>query len=280
VKLSLDSKSILTAVKTSLNPNFAELIRREAIILKKVKHPLIVELLEYVSDTPDHNSVIVTEFAVNGSLTSHLSQSRCRLNGANRITRVIVGIALAMRYFHSQGGIHRDLKPDNILLDWDWNVRIADFGHSISREKSDIHSVLQPGLYGSWPSVDCHYLAPECYNNLYFPESDVFSFAMILYEILVGQPAFPKELNVHQMAYKLVITDERPVIPKSVPPSTQKLITDCWANEPGDRPSFAEIVERLEELKFKVMPNVNSQKLRAFVKKVEEFEERSNTDSQ
>jgi hypothetical protein len=68
------------------------------------------------------------------------------------------------------------------------------------------------------------------------------------------------------------IKDERPSIPKFIFPSTQKLIMDCWAKEPEERPSFAEIVERLSEMKFKIMPNVNSAKLREFVKKIEESE--------
>jgi serine/threonine protein kinase len=80
--------------------------------------------------------VIAMQFAGNASLASHLSSSsiqspnKSRLSGANGITKIIVGIALAMRFVSSQGIIHRDLKPENILLDWDWIVRIADFGHS------------------------------------------------------------------------------------------------------------------------------------------------------
>jgi serine/threonine protein kinase len=72
VTLLLDSKSRLTAVKTSLNPDFAELIRREAVILKTLKHPLIVELLEIRSDTWDHNSAIsqTTDFSISESSPS------------------------------------------------------------------------------------------------------------------------------------------------------------------------------------------------------------------
>jgi serine/threonine protein kinase len=60
-------------VKTSLNPNFAELIRRQVVILKTLKHTLFVELLEINSEIWHHNSLIVTEFAGNGSLANHLS---------------------------------------------------------------------------------------------------------------------------------------------------------------------------------------------------------------
>jgi serine/threonine protein kinase len=134
----------LTAVKTSLNPHFADLIRGEAAILKTLKHPLVIKLREYISDTPEHNSVIVTEFARNGLFANHLSSSKYRLKGANRITKIIIGIALGMRYLHSKSVIHRHLTPDNILLDWDWNVRIADFGQSSFPGESHISLPTSP----------------------------------------------------------------------------------------------------------------------------------------
>jgi hypothetical protein len=274
VKLSLDSKSkwYLSAMKTSLNPKCAEFIRREAAILTTLKHPLILQLRHHISDTHNHNSEIVTEFAGNGSLTNYLQPTKYRLSGANRITKVIVGIAFAMRYLHSRGIIHRDLRPDNILLDWDWTVRIADFGHSTSPEKPDIHSQLHPSPTGIWPSIDSHYLAPECYDNFYYPESDVFSFGLILYELLVGEPAFPKELNQQQIAYRLIITHKWPTIPEFVLPAARELINDCWANEPGERLSFEEIVDRLTEMKFKVISGVNSSKISNFVKRIKGLE--------
>jgi serine/threonine protein kinase len=272
VKLSLDSKSRLTAVKTSLKPKFAELIRREAVILKTVKHPLIVEFLGDISDKPDHNSVIVTEFAGNGSLANHLSQSEYPLSGANRITRIIVGIALAMRFLHSRYFIHFDLKPANILLDWNWNVRIADFGRSISLNNPEIPSVTHPNTRDGVLFMDSYYFAPECYDNRDSQMSDVFSFGLIGYELLTGQPVFSNELTLNEIAFIVAVKYKLPDIPEFVLPSASEIITDCWAEEPGDRPCFEDIVDRLKEMKFKVMRNVNSSKITAFVKEIEEWE--------
>jgi hypothetical protein len=86
-------------VKTLLKPDDAELIRRETVILKTLKHPLILDIRENIPD----NLRIVTEFAGNGSLADHLPPAAFLLSGANRITKVIVGIALAMRFVHSRG---------------------------------------------------------------------------------------------------------------------------------------------------------------------------------
>jgi serine/threonine protein kinase len=248
------------------------LIRREAVILKTVKHPLIVELLGDISDTPNHNSAIVTEFAGNGSLTNHLSRAKYHLISPNKIARIIVGIALAMRFLHSRYFIHYDLKPDNILLDWDWNVRIADFGQSISLTNPEIPSLIHPKTINGMPFINSYYLAPECYDNCCSQMSDVFSFGLILYELLTGQPVFSKELTLNEIICKVAIKHELPDIPKSVVPSARELITECWAEKPHHRISFDDIVDRLKEMKFKVMPNVNSSKLSAFVTKIEGLE--------
>jgi serine/threonine protein kinase len=262
----------LIAVKKSLDPRYGELIRREASILKTLKHPLILELQGNISEMDDDNVMIMTTFVENGSLASHFPLKECCLNDVNRITKVVVGIALALRYLHSRGIIHRDLRPDNILLDWNLNVRIADFGHSLSPDRLEIPSLSISGAARNWPSFDSRYLAPECYSNRYFPKSDVFSFGLILYELLVGEPAFPKSLTESQIAHILLFTDEMPEIPEFVPLHTQELITDCWAIDPDDRPSFEEIVNRLVGMKFKLTPNVNSSKITKFFKEIENWE--------
>jgi TPR repeat protein len=175
VTLSSDSNGVLSAVKTLFSPERAVLIRRETAILKTLKHPLILN----ISDS-QNNSSIVAEFAGNGSLANHLPPAECPLRGANRITKVIVGIALAMRFVHSRHLIHRDLKPDNILLDWDWTVKIADFGQSSAPDNPDIPPLPHFNPNPEWPSLDFRYLAPECYENHFLPASDVFSFGLIV----------------------------------------------------------------------------------------------------
>jgi serine/threonine protein kinase len=122
----------LIAAKTSKTPIHAEFIRWEVFILKTFKHPLILKYQRDISETPDHNSVIVTEFAGNESLAGHFPLSEFSFSGAKMMTRVVVGFVLAMRFVHSRDVIHRDLNADNVLFDWNWNVRIADFVHIIS----------------------------------------------------------------------------------------------------------------------------------------------------
>jgi serine/threonine protein kinase len=185
-----------------------------------------------------------------------------------------------MRFLHSRGVIHRDLNPDNILLDLNWTVRIADFGQSIMLINPEIPSLVQDKKAIDWTTGDFRYLAPECYHQRYSQMSDVFSFGMILYELVVGQSPFPKELEPTQIICAVAVKHEMPVIPEFVRPSVRKLITDCWAEEPGDRPPFDDIVDWLKAKKFKVIRNVNSLKIAEFVKEIEEIEGRNASVSQ
>jgi serine/threonine protein kinase len=83
VNLCLDSQSVLTAVKPLWAQDYMDLIQWEASILKRLKNPLILKLQPDISDTSDHNSSIVTEFAENGSLASHLTSSECHRSSIN-----------------------------------------------------------------------------------------------------------------------------------------------------------------------------------------------------
>jgi serine/threonine protein kinase len=192
---------------------------------------------------------------------------------ANHIAKIVAGIALAMRFVHSRDVIHPDLTPDNILLDWNWSVRIADFGGSASpteRRTVDPHK---------WPSIDSHYLAPECDDGHFTRASDVFAFGLILFEIITRQPAFSKRLHQHQFAWQVVVKKRRPDIPEFVLPPVGALISDCWADDPDDRPPFEEIVELLADIEFTMTPNVDSVKVKRFVKRIEEWEMGERRDS-
>jgi TPR repeat protein len=276
VRIALDSESNPIAVKMAKDPAVAEFIHREAAILAALKHPLVLELRAQITGrTPS----IVTEFAGNGSLASFLAaDDQRRLCGPNRIAKVIAGIALAMRFVHSRGTIHRNLNPENILLDWDWTVRIADFGCSASL---DAPPLSHPYSAMDWPSVNSRYLAPERYagtfryDGAFSCASDVFAFGLILFEILAGRSAFPESLTRWQIALMVAIEGARPEIPDSVLAPARALIEDCWADNPDDRPTFEDIVDRLAEMQFRVTADVNSAKVAEFVKRIKEWEKQN-----
>jgi serine/threonine protein kinase len=113
------------------------------------------------------------------------------------------------------------------------------------------------------------YLAPEYYESIVVPESDVFSFGMILYELVVGHPAFAARLDQERVAGAMVLQPFHPDIPDNLWPKTRALISDCLRMDSDDRPSFDKILGRLEAMQFKLMPGVNSSKVTKFVREIQ-----------
>jgi serine/threonine protein kinase len=177
-----------------------------------------------------------------------------------------------MRFIHSRSIIHRNLTPDNILLDLDWKVRICNFRHSISTDQPTRRIPADPGGVAPSPDVISRYTAPETHDRITVLENDVFSFGMILYELIVGRPAFPKNMTPLQVQEALVLDNWRLDIPDNVIPVTAELIRDCVALDYRDRPSFTEILQRLEVIDFKLIAGVNSVKIASFVTAIENQE--------
>jgi serine/threonine protein kinase len=184
IVLTKDSEGQLTAVKTTAVAGMEDSIRREAKILKLMNHPLVARIHDHCFRTNNKTPIVVTDFMANGSLADHLPDARnrefCQLSSPTRIMRIVAGIVLAMRFVHSQNIIHCDLTPSNVLLDLDWNVKICDFGESVAPNLPQPPPPDDPGGSAFWPDIVSRYLAPERYDNIIVPESDVFSFGMIL----------------------------------------------------------------------------------------------------
>jgi serine/threonine protein kinase len=120
VQFTRDSTGNLVAVKKSKNLNAAKLIRGEVAILQSLRRPLVLALRGGNIEQSNGNAAIATEFAGNGAFAGRFGSpelDRRSPSGANRIARIAAGIALAMRFVHSRGSVHRDLRPENVLLE-------------------------------------------------------------------------------------------------------------------------------------------------------------------
>jgi serine/threonine protein kinase len=147
---------------------------------------------------------------------------------------IVCGIVLGMRYIHSRGLIHRDLKPTNILVNADGHALIGDFGTS-RFELDEATLTAQTGTV--------HYAAPELFQDTipYTTKVDIFSLGSIMYEIILGFPVFPQSIRPFPVMRK-VFSGDMPGIPMSCGKFMQGLIPRCWSRKPEDRPFMEEIL--------------------------------------
>ncbi|XP_045895690.1 MAP/microtubule affinity-regulating kinase 4 isoform X4 [Micropterus dolomieu] len=165
--------------KTQLNPTSLQKLFREVRIMKGLNHPNIVQLFEVIET--DKTLYLIMEYASGGEVFDYLvSHGRMKEVEARAKFRQIVS---AVHYCHTKNIVHRDLKAENLLLDADANIKIADFGFS---NEFTLGNKLDT-FCGSPP-----YAAPELFQGKKYdgPEVDVWSLGVILYTLVSGSLPF------------------------------------------------------------------------------------------
>ncbi|XP_060781820.1 MAP/microtubule affinity-regulating kinase 3a isoform X3 [Neoarius graeffei] len=165
--------------RTQLNPTSLQKLFREVRIMKILNHPNIVKLFEVIET--ERNLYLVMEYASGGEVFDYLvTHGRMKEKEARAKFRQIVS---AVQYCHQKHIVHRDLKAENLLLDADMNIKIADFGFS---NQFTLGNKLDT-FCGSPP-----YAAPELFQGKKYdgPEVDVWSLGVILYTLVSGSLPF------------------------------------------------------------------------------------------
>ncbi|KAK4434696.1 Serine/threonine-protein kinase EDR1 [Sesamum alatum] len=214
---------------------------REAEILSKLHHPNVVAFYGVVQDGPGGTLATVTEYMVDGSLRHVLLRKDRHLDRRKRLI-IAMDAAFGMEYLHSKNIVHFDLKCDNLLVNLKDPSRpickVGDFGLS----KIKRNTLVSGGVRGTLP-----WMAPELLNgssNKVSEKVDVFSFGIVLWEILTGEEPYA---NMHYGAIigGIVNNTLRPTIPSYCDAEWRRLMEQCWAPNPAIRPSFTEIASRL-----------------------------------
>ncbi|XP_036092824.1 serine/threonine-protein kinase MARK2-like [Rousettus aegyptiacus] len=152
--------------------------RREVKTMKRLNHPNIVKLYQVI-DT-EYTIFLFMEHASRGNLFRYLRRfGRMNEHEAQRMFRQLIS---AVHYCHQKDIIHRDLKAENVLLDAELNVKLADFGLSSTYVGRKMYTVR-----GSLPYLAPEVFLSECYDG---PGADVWSLGVILYEIVTGKWPF------------------------------------------------------------------------------------------
>ncbi|XP_057949727.1 integrin-linked protein kinase 1 isoform X2 [Malania oleifera] len=220
--------------------------RDELALLQRMRHPNVVQFLGAV--TQSSPMMIVTEYLPKGDLRAFLKRK-----GALKPTtavRFALDIARGMSYLHENKPgpiIHRDLEPSNILRDDSGHLKVADFGVS---KLLKFANTIKEDRPLACQDTSCRYVAPEVFRNEeYDIKVDVFSFALILQEMIEGCPPF--QAKQENDVPKIYAAKERPPFQapaKRYAYGLRELIENCWNEKPAKRPTFGQIIARLESI--------------------------------
>lgn len=227
-----------------LNEAMALEFNQEVEILRKVHHQNVVRFIG--ACTKPNEFCIVTEYMMGGNLYDYLHKDHMILE-LPQLLKFAIDICKGMDYLHQNNIIHRDLKTANLLMDANNVVKVADFGVARFQNEEGIMTA-ETGTY--------RWMAPEVINHqLYNHKADVFSFAIVLWELATSRVPYDK-MSPLQAALG-VRQGLRPDLPKHMHPRLQDLMQRCWDSIPSKRPSFKEITGELEELLQLVQPQAS-----------------------
>jgi serine/threonine protein kinase len=246
---------------------------REIETLAKLRHPAVLGIIGFVMPDERDNipPQIITEWMPNGSLEDLLKNPSdyAMLTNTQKM-KIIVGVCQGMRYIHMCRSIHRDLKPANILLDKDFEPRIADMG---SAKFTDVGATLNNTLALGTPL----YMAPEVLNDeKYGPGVDVFSFAMTLWEVVTVRTLlreFEKELATVLGWMQKVENGKRPQF-RNLNVSVQEVLINCWSSKPTDRWSFDDLLVDFKKKDYQLLEGVDADVVKEYVERLETYEKR------
>ena len=216
------------------DPNFVERFRREAQSAANLNHPNIVSVYDWGQEQGTY--FIVMEY-VDGRSLADILRTEGPLH-PQRAAEVASDIAAALGFAHRNGVVHRDVKPGNVLISPQGQVKVADFGIARALGADPESNLTQAGSVMGTAT----YFAPEQAQGLPLdPRSDLYSLGVVLYEMVTGRPPFSGESPV-AIAYKHV--QEQPPPPRhvntNVPPAMEAIILKLLSKNPAARYPSAE----------------------------------------
>jgi len=230
----------LTAIKVLravLAPTDIERFLQEARTIARLNHPHIVRVLDY--EVHDTTPFLVMDYAPKGTLRQ--AHPRGSVLPLPLVVTYVKQVAAALQHAHDAKLIHRDVKPDNMLLDNHDEVLLSDFGIAVAAHNT---SSLQTLDRAGTPL----YMAPELILGKPRPASDQYALAIVVYEWLCGTPPFQGEL-MHVLNQQA--STPAPPLHKKVPtisPSVEQVVLRALNKDPQQRfPSVEAFATALEQ---------------------------------
>lgn len=220
----LGTQAALKVMRTQLDPQSLEQFRLEARTIARLEHPHIVRILDFgvEGSTP----FLVMRYAPHGSLRQlHPRGTRLPMP---TVVAYVQQIASALQYAHAHKLIHRDIKPDNLLVGQSHEIMLCDFGIAVVDRSSDSHNVQD--MLGT-----ISYMAPEQLVGHPCPASDQYALGVVIYEWLSGelpfQGSFIEVSTQHRMSSPPSLREKVPTLPGEV----EQVVLTALAKDPRHR---------------------------------------------
>lgn len=238
---------------TNPTPEQLQAFRNEVAVLRKTRHVNILLFMGYM--TKD-NLAIVTQWCEGSSLYKHLHVQETNFQMFQLID-IARQTAQGMDYLHAKNIIHRDMKSNNIFLHEGLTVKIGDFGLATVKARwSGSQQVEQPSGSILW-------MAPEVIrmqdNNPYSFQSDVYSYGIVLFELMTGELPYSLIANRDQIIFMVgrgYLSPDLSKLYKRCPKAMKRLVADCIKKSKDERPLFPQILSSIELLQHS-LPKIN-----------------------
>jgi serine/threonine protein kinase len=235
----LDLQAAIKVLHTHLTDSEAEHFQQEAQTIARLAHPSIVRVFDF--DVQDGVPFLVMDYAPNGSLRQRYPKGS--LVPLPVIVSSVKQVAAALQYAHDKKYIHRDVKPENMLIGHHQEVLLSDFGIATIAHSSSSLSASAEGTSGTLA-----YMAPEQIEGHPRPASDQYALGVVVYEWLCGEQPFEgsvSELMAQHLSMPPPLLRERvPAIPVEV----EQVVMRALAKDPKARfASVADFARGLEQ---------------------------------
>ncbi|RPJ50832.1 MAG: serine/threonine protein kinase, partial [Chloroflexi bacterium] len=239
---NLDRDVAIKVIRTEMgsDPSFLQRFQREARALAKLDHPYILKVLDYGEQ--EGLPYLVMPFVSGGTLKTRMGSPYAPANTA----QMLAPIARALAYAHSQGIIHRDVKPANILITPSGAPILSDFGIAKLLETEGGTQLTATGVGMGTPD----YMAPEQWLGTTDARSDVYALGVILYQMITGRLPYQADTPAAVLLKHMNDPLPRPsdFVP-GLPDAVERVIFKALAKDAADRfqdmAQFAAALERM-----------------------------------